>query len=60
MGLGDYCQHVDSFDVGFLIEQFSRLAVEEHSGTIRCHVEKFRMSLDLRDEFLLSTVLRND
>ncbi|WP_164923929.1 hypothetical protein [Sinorhizobium fredii] len=44
MGLGSCCHHVDSFDVGFLIEQFSRLAenLEEHSGTIRCRVEKFK------------------
>jgi polysaccharide pyruvyl transferase WcaK-like protein len=59
MGLGDYCQHVDSFDVALLAEQFSRLAEnrEEHSRTIVCKVGKFKKGLELQDEFLLSTVL---
>ncbi|TCN31302.1 hypothetical protein [Sinorhizobium americanum] len=35
--LGDSYKHVDSFNVGLVIEQFSRLEenLEEHSGTIR-------------------------
>jgi polysaccharide pyruvyl transferase WcaK-like protein len=59
MGLGDFCQHVDSFNVGLLTEQFSRLAEnrEEHSRTISSRVGKFRKSLELQDEFLLATVL---
>ncbi|NGO52934.1 polysaccharide pyruvyl transferase family protein [Allomesorhizobium camelthorni] len=59
MGLGDFCQHVDSFDVGLLAEQFSRLAEsrEEHSRMIVCKVGKFRKSLELQDEYLLATVL---
>jgi polysaccharide pyruvyl transferase WcaK-like protein len=59
MGLGEYCQHIDSFDVGILIEQFSRLAEnrEEYSRTIGCQVGEFRKSLELQDEYLLSAVL---
>lgn len=60
MGLGGYCQDVDSFDVGLLAEQFARLAEnrEEHARTISCRVGKFRKSLELQDEFLLATVLK--
>jgi polysaccharide pyruvyl transferase WcaK-like protein len=59
MGLGEYCQRIDSFDVGVLVEQFSRLAEnrEEYSRTIGCRVGEFRKSLELQDEYLLSTVL---
>jgi polysaccharide pyruvyl transferase WcaK-like protein len=59
MGLGDYCQDVDSFDVGLLAEQFARLAEnrEEYARTVACKVGKFRKSLEIQDEYLLSTVL---
>jgi len=59
MGLGDYCQNVEDFDVGLLAEQFARLADnrEEHARTIRSKVAKFRQSLWVQDQFLLSTIL---
>jgi polysaccharide pyruvyl transferase WcaK-like protein len=59
MGLSEFCQHVESFDVEVLFEQFSALAAhrEEHSRTVRRRVGEFRKSLEVQDEFLLSTVL---
>lgn len=59
MGLAEYCQHVEDFDVGLLIEQFQRLAAhrEEHSRTIRDRVARMKDSLEVQDEFLLSTLL---
>lgn len=59
MGLGGFCQHIERLDVDLLFEQFSRLVEnrEEHSRTIGCRVAEFRKSLELQDEYLLSTVL---
>lgn len=59
MGLGEYCQHIDTFDVGLLVEQLSRLTENrgEYSRTIGCRVGNFRKSLEIQDEYLLSTVL---
>lgn len=59
MGLDGFCQHIESFDVELLAKQFSKLSEsrEQYSRTIRCSVDKFRKSLELQDEFLLSTIL---
>lgn len=59
MGLGEFCQHIDRFDVDLLIHQFSRLAEnrKEYSRKISCRVGEFRKSLQLQDEYLFSNFL---
>lgn len=59
VGLGDYRQNIDSFDVGLLTEQFENLAADrhEHARRIETRVAGFRRSLAVQDECLLSTVL---
>jgi polysaccharide pyruvyl transferase WcaK-like protein len=50
MGLGEFCQDVDCFDVGLLSEQFAKLAGnhEEHARTVACKVGKFRKASNSR------------
>ncbi|MQW96238.1 hypothetical protein EPK84_04980 (plasmid) [Sinorhizobium fredii] len=59
MGLGEFCQHIESFDVGTLIEQFSRLVScrESHKRLIGDRVREFNERLDRQEESLLSKLI---
>jgi polysaccharide pyruvyl transferase WcaK-like protein len=59
MGLGEFCQHVESFDVNTLIEQFSRLVSgkEGYRKMIRVRVREFNERLERQENFLLSTLI---
>lgn len=58
MGLGDFCQKIDDFDVGLLTQQFEDLAADRHeyARVIAETVAGFRESLGLQDEYLLASV----
>jgi polysaccharide pyruvyl transferase WcaK-like protein len=59
MGLGDYCQHVERFDVKALIAQFCRLVAtrHDHAQTIRKRNREFEAQLDRQGKNLLTTLL---
>jgi len=59
MGLGEYCQHVDDFDVDMLIAHFERAvgASREIKSVIRTRNLAFSKLLDLQFERLLSEIL---
>lgn len=59
MGLGEYCQHVERFDVETLIAQFSRLVArrEDHERVIRDRARDFEEQLDRQGKYVLSTLL---
>lgn len=58
-GLGGFCQHVERFDVGLLIEQFQD--VMEHretcEDTVRSRTRSFERQLQRQDEMLLASIL---
>jgi len=62
MGIGEYCQHVETFDVDLLIDHFARAVArrEEIKSTIRARNLSFRKMLDLQEEQLLSDILPRD
>ncbi|UCI29354.1 polysaccharide pyruvyl transferase family protein [Mesorhizobium sp. B4-1-4] len=59
MGLGEYCQHVNAFDVDLLTAHFERAvaANQEIKGLIRARNLAFSKLLDMQYERLLSEVL---
>jgi len=59
MGLGEYCQHVDAFDVDLLIAHFERAvgASREIKNVIRARNLAFSKLLDVQHERLLSEIL---
>ncbi|WP_269930495.1 polysaccharide pyruvyl transferase family protein [Aminobacter sp. HY435] len=59
MGLEDYCQHVEHFDVTKLIGQLDSLVLrrDDHARKIRDQVDKLQQELMRQDEILLSTML---
>lgn len=59
MGLGEYCQHVENFDVETLVSQFSRLVAdrEKHEEGIRARVAEFREQIENQHICLLSGVI---
>lgn len=59
MGLGEYCQHVDEFDVDVLIAHFERAvgASQEIKSLVRARNLAFGQLLDVQNERLLSEVL---
>jgi polysaccharide pyruvyl transferase WcaK-like protein len=59
MGLGEYCQHVENFDVETLVSQFSRLVAdrEKHEQGIRARIAEFREQIEKQDACLLSEVI---
>jgi polysaccharide pyruvyl transferase WcaK-like protein len=59
MGLGEYCQHVETFDVDVLIAHFGRAVAASHEikNAIRARNLAFRKLLDLQDGRLLSDIL---
>ncbi|MER9726082.1 polysaccharide pyruvyl transferase family protein [Mesorhizobium sp. M0155] len=59
MGLGEYCQHVETFNVETLIAQFSQLAAarEKHEQAIGERLVEFREQVDRQDACLLSGVI---
>jgi polysaccharide pyruvyl transferase WcaK-like protein len=59
MGLADYCQHIEHFDVPALIEQFDRL-VEDRKALarhVRERVSDFDKQLGRQEELLLSGLI---
>ncbi|MGX1261302.1 polysaccharide pyruvyl transferase family protein [Sinorhizobium fredii] len=59
MGLGEFCQRVEAFDVDVLIAHFERAVARrrELEDAIRARNLEFRKRLDLQDGRLLSEVL---
>jgi polysaccharide pyruvyl transferase WcaK-like protein len=60
MGLGDFCQHVEEFDLDRLKAQFTALATNRaaHAERVRSTVAAYREQLRRQEETLLATVLR--
>lgn len=58
MGLGAYCQHVETFDVDTLVNQFSRLVADRETceRAIRSRTLEFARQLEQQDRYLLSTL----
>ena len=56
MGLGDYCQHVETFDLEKLVDQFARLIEHraEHEETIRNRTRLFEDRLSEQDATLVT------
>jgi polysaccharide pyruvyl transferase WcaK-like protein len=59
MGLGEYCRHVENFDVESLVSQFSRLVSdrEKHEQGIRARIAEFREQIEEQDACLLCGVI---
>ena len=59
MGVGCFCQHVESLDVDLLIEQFERLTTDRlcHENSIRRTNLLYQERLDLQDELLAIRLL---
>lgn len=59
VGLGEYCHHVETFNVETLIAQFSQLRVarEKHEQAIGGRLVEFRKQVDKQDACLLSSVV---
>ena len=59
MGLGDYCHHVERFEVASLIEQFTAIAARraEFGDALRARNELFARQLDDQERFLARTLL---
>jgi polysaccharide pyruvyl transferase WcaK-like protein len=59
MGLGDFCHHVEHFEVETLIEQFSAVAARraEFGDALRARNELFARQLDEQERFLARTLL---
>jgi len=59
VGLEEYCQHVETFDVKRLAAQFSRLqdARSAHEPAIAARVEALRVQLARQERRLLATVI---
>jgi polysaccharide pyruvyl transferase WcaK-like protein len=59
MGLGDYCQHVETFDVETLIAQFARLqsAYRKHEQAIILRLTGLKKQLDDQYRRLLASVI---
>lgn len=59
MGLGEYCQHIESFDPHLLIEQFERLARhrEAYVADIRERVAAYQRQLGEQETFLLASLV---
>lgn len=61
VGLGEYCQHVDDFDVGRLVAHFQQLTQQDppHSERLRQHNERFRRQLEEQYDRVLSDAGRS-
>jgi polysaccharide pyruvyl transferase WcaK-like protein len=59
MGLGEYCQHIETFDVETLVAQFSQqvAAREKHEHTISARLVELRAQVTRQDACLLSSVI---
>jgi polysaccharide pyruvyl transferase WcaK-like protein len=59
MGLSEFCQHVEEFDLDRLVDQFSRLAADRaaRSTAIRTRVADYARRLAEQDQTILSTLL---
>ncbi|WP_157017463.1 polysaccharide pyruvyl transferase family protein [Mesorhizobium xinjiangense] len=59
MGMGDYCHHVEQFDVDELIAQFARIVARrgEHEKTIAESNRAFRQALERQDAELLARLV---
>jgi len=59
MGLGDYCQHVETFDVATLIRQLNDLANrrDEHANQVCEKVRMFQQELARQDQILLASIV---
>lgn len=59
MGLGQFCQHVEHFDVGLLIEHFEQLMANgaSYERRIREKTKIFETQLRQQDEMLLSSLM---
>ncbi|MFD1981395.1 polysaccharide pyruvyl transferase family protein [Mesorhizobium newzealandense] len=59
MGLGEYCQHVERFDVETLVAQFSRLTAArgKHEQGISERLAEFKEQIERQDACLLSSVI---
>jgi polysaccharide pyruvyl transferase WcaK-like protein len=59
MGLGEYCQHIETFDVETLVAQFSQqvAAREKHEHTISARLVELGAQITRQDACLLSSVI---
>jgi hypothetical protein len=59
MGMAEYCQDVETFDVETLMAQFSRLSAgrEKHEEAIRERLAGFREQIEKQNACLLSGVI---
>ncbi|WP_245420508.1 MULTISPECIES: polysaccharide pyruvyl transferase family protein [unclassified Mesorhizobium] len=59
MGLGEYCQHIETFNVDTLVAHFSRLTAdtEKHEQAISVRLAEFRANVTRQDACLLSSVI---
>jgi polysaccharide pyruvyl transferase WcaK-like protein len=61
-GLGDFCQHVESFDVAVLIDQFKRLMAKQaiYEQQMRATNTEFLRALAHQEQVLLEKILGRD
>jgi polysaccharide pyruvyl transferase WcaK-like protein len=59
MGLAEYCQHVEHFEIGALIDQFEAMMHrrKDYQAQLAEHNRRFRQQLDEQEAFLMSEYL---
>lgn len=59
MGLGEFCQHIESFDVELLMRQFNVLIAERglYESTVKTNNARLRSELEQQERFLTSHFL---
>lgn len=59
MGLGEFCQHVEQFDVGLLIRQFSRLMEQQaaYVDIVKKNNADLRQKLEEQERFLRDHII---